>query len=168
MNRTEALTEVLRDPTRSEKDRDIARAALDAAHADRPDPTLSELLQVTGKPLQQITYHEVHAFCSARGWPRMRDLYDRWLDAYWATERGRKDAERIAGYLRQHDLDEWGAGLRDWKKSNFKRSDRLIRALEVIADSPNRGNYHDPEIVSGASKFLAEMKRRTSQGAMGN
>jgi hypothetical protein len=48
-----------------------------------------------------------------------------WLDSYFTAESGRTDAQRIAGYLRQHDLAEWDAGLRDWKDSNFKRSDRL-------------------------------------------
>lgn len=171
MNRTEteALTEVLNDVTRPERDRAIARAALDAAKVDAPALSAIELLQellvASNKPLPLIPYHDVHSFCTARGWqsPSVRDLFDRWRDAYFLTRAGRRDVERIAEYLREHDLDQFGAALEMWRESEFKSADRLIRALEVIATSPEHGSYHDGATVDGCKQFLAEMRRRTAQ-----
>jgi len=159
MNRTEALTEVLRDPTRSAKDRDIAARALQIESA-ATDATLTELLQTTGKPLERITYHDAHAFCSARGWsPQSRELFDRWLfDGYFKTDRGRKDVERAARYLVDADMNEWGYALEVWKDSGFKDCGKLVGVLERIADA----SCHVPESVEHARQFLTELRRRTA------
>jgi hypothetical protein len=162
MEKIEALEAVLADPTRSERDKDIARAALDKTQASVTDAAMSELLLQLNKPLTQISYHEIYAFCGAHGWPKTRPLYDLWLNAYFTTESGRKDAERIAGYLRQHDIGEFGAALEMWRDGGFKSADRLIRALEVIASSPERGNYHDGATVKACKQFLEEMQRGTA------
>src|SRR5258708_5158920 len=100
MNRTEALREVLHDVTRPESERAIARAALNAANVNATSAPaadlLQELLSASNKPLPLIPYFEVHAFCSAHGWQSqsVRELFDRWRDAYFLTQAGRKDAER--------------------------------------------------------------------------
>jgi hypothetical protein len=168
MNRIEALTEVLNDVTRPESERAIARAALDAARVNATSAPTSDLLQelllASNKPLPLIPYFEVHSFLSTRGWSKAaREVYDLWLDAYFTTDNGRQDAERIAGYLRKHDLNEFGAALEMWRDSGFKSADRLMRALEVIASSPERGSYHDRATVEECKQFLAEMRRRTAQ-----
>jgi hypothetical protein len=163
MNRTEALTEVLRDPTRSEKERDVARAALARTHADATDAARNELLQLSSKPLPEIAYHDIHTFCSERGWRNTRDVYEQWLQARFNTDSGRPDLLRAAEYLRAHDLNEWDGGLRDWRDSGFKSAARLISALEVIASSPERGNYHDRATVEACKQFLAEIQRGSAQ-----
>src|SRR5258708_25459625 len=132
MNRTEALREVLHDVTRSEKERAIARAALNAANVNATSVPASDLLQelllASNKPLQLIPYFEVHSFCTARGWQSqsVRELFDRWRDAFFETQAGRADAERIAEYLRQHDMDELGHTLEVWKDSRWTASERVI------------------------------------------
>src|SRR6266403_1149417 len=117
MNRTEALTEVLNDVTRPERDRAIARAALDGASVNPTSVPASDLLQelllASNKPLHLMPYFEVHSFCSARGWQlqSVRQLFDQWRDAYFEAQAGRRDVERIAEYLRNHDLEDWGHAL---------------------------------------------------------
>jgi hypothetical protein len=165
MNRTEALTEVLHDVTRPESDRAIARAALNAANANATSAPASDLLQellvASNKPLSLIPYFEVHAFCTARGWqaPSVQELFDRWRDAHFLTQAGRKDAERIAEYLRDHDLDELGYALELWKDSAFKDSSKLTDTLQRI--TANRGSIHATEAAEQAGQFLDELKRRT-------
>jgi hypothetical protein len=166
MNRTEALTEVLHDVTRPESERAIARAALNAANVNATSvPTsdlLQELLLASNKPLQLIPYFEVHAFCTARGWQSqsVRELFDRWRDAYFETQAGRRDAERIAEYIGNHDYEELGHALELWKDSGWKASDRLIDVLERIA--ANRGGVHAEDAMEQARQFLNELKRRTA------
>ncbi len=162
MEKIEALETVLRDPSRSERDRAVARAALNAAQTRATDSAVSDLLLIADKPLGQIAYHAVHSFCSGRGWRNTRDVYEQWLQARFNTDYGRADLQRAGEYLRSHDLTEFDAGLRDWKQSAFKSTDRLIRALEVIVSSPERGNYHDAASVDECKRFLAEMRRRTA------
>jgi hypothetical protein len=161
MEKIDALEAVLTDPTRSERDKTIARAALDRAQANVTDAAVSELLLQLNKPLTQTGYHEIYAFCGAQGWPKARPLYDLWLNAYFTTECGRKDAERIAEYLRDHDINEMGYALEQWKDSGWKASGRLIDVLERIA--ANRGTVHTTEAVEQAQQFLTELKRRASQ-----
>ncbi len=160
MEKIEALEAVLRDPSRSEKDRAVARTALNATQARATGSAVKELLLLADKPLTQIAYHDVHNFCSQRGWRNTRDVYEQWLQARFSTDTGRADLQRAAEYLRSHDLTEWDAGLRDWKSSQFKSADRLIRALEVIASSPEHGNYHDETTADECKQFLAEIRRR--------
>ena len=162
MEKIDALSQVLQDPTRSARDKEIARTALNATQARATDSALNELLLIADKPLGQIGYHAIHQFCSERGWRNTRDVYEQWLRARFNTDSGRADLQRAAEYLRSHDLTELDAGLRDWKSSQFKSADRLIRALEVIATSPERGNYHDSPTVEECKQFLAEMRRRTA------
>jgi hypothetical protein len=158
MGRMEALSAVLNDPARSQRDKDIAQAALDKAQVSATEPAVNELLQTMGRPLDKITYHEVHAFCSSRGWPKMREVYDRWLDAHFQTENGQKYAQRIHRYLVDADMNEWGYALELWKDSGFKDCEKLVSVLARIADA----SYHAPETVEHAQAFLAEMKRRTA------
>jgi len=163
MEKIDALSQVLQDPTRSQRDKDIARAALDRARANVTDAAMSELLLQLDKPLTQTSYYEIHAFCGARGWPKTRPLYDLWLNAYFTTENGRQDALRIAEYLRKHDLDEWGYAADEWRDSGFKSTTRLIGVLERITDSPDRGNYHLRETVEMCRELLADMRRRAGE-----
>lgn len=164
MNRTEALTEVLNDVTRPERERAIARAALDAAKVNASSVSASELLQelllATNKPLPMIPYFEVHSFCTARGWqsPSVRELFDQWRDVYFETQAGHGDVERIASYIRNHDLEEWGHALEIWKVSAWKASGRLLDVLERI--TANQGGVHTAEVVENAQQFLTELKRR--------
>jgi hypothetical protein len=160
MEKIEALEAVLTDPTRSARDKEIARTALDATQAHATDSAVSELLLSVGKPLVQVGYHEIHKFCSERGWRKARGVFDHWLDTYFKTENGRADAERIAGYLRQHDMDEWAYALELWKDSGFKDSHKLTDILQRIA--ANQGGVHTAEVVEQARQFLDELKRRTA------
>jgi hypothetical protein len=160
MEKIDALSQVLQDPTRSARDKEIALAALDVTHARATDAAVSELLLSVGKPLVQVGYHEIHTYCSERGWRKTRGVFDQWLEAYFKTESGHADADRIAGYLRQHDLDEWAYALEQWKDSGWKASDRLIDVLERIA--ANRGGVHAEDAVEQARQFLTELKRRTA------
>jgi len=132
-------------------------------HSDHPATVLeAELLQSANKPdLASVRYFDVHAFCSARGWAKTHDLYDRWLDAYFSTENGRKDAERITEYMRKNDMDEWGHALEEWKSSSWRETGRLVAVLERIVG--NWGGCHSEEMVGHAAKFLAEIKRRSGQ-----
>jgi hypothetical protein len=167
MDRTEALTAVLHDVTRPESERAIARAALDAANVDATTAPASDLLQellvASNKPLPLIPYFEVHSFCTARGWQSqsVQELFDRWRDAHFQAQTGRNDAERIAEYLRDHDMNEMGYALEQWKDSGWKASGRLIDVLERI--TANRGGVHTTEAVEHAQQFLTELKRRASQ-----
>jgi hypothetical protein len=167
MDRTEALTEVLNDVTRPESERAVARAALNAANVNATSAPAADLLQelllASNKPLHLIPYFEVHSFCAARGWQSqsIQELFARWRDAYFLTGAGRKDAQRIAEYLRNHDLDEMGYALELWKDSGFKDSHKLIDALERIA--ANNGGVHRAEVAEQACQFFSELKRRASQ-----
>jgi hypothetical protein len=166
MNRTEALTEVLNDVTRPERERAIARAALDAVRVSASSVPVSELLQelllASDKPLHMVPYFEVHSFCSAHGWQSQSvlELFERWRDVYCETQAGRGDVERIASCIRNHDFEDWGHALELWKDSGWKASNRLIDVLERIAG--NRGGVHTGEVVGQARQYLDELKRRTA------
>src|SRR5258708_33519318 len=146
MNRTEALTEVLHDVTRSEKERAIARAALNAANVNATSVPASDLLQelllASNKPLQLIPYFEVHSFCSARGWQShsVQELFGRWRDAYFLTQAGHKDVERTAEDLRDHDLDEMGYALQLWNDSCWKANHSLTEVLNLISANGSGGH----------------------------
>jgi hypothetical protein len=125
-------------------------------------------LQTFAKPdLAGISYFDVYAFCGGRGWPKTRGLFDRWRAAHFTTPSGQKDLERIADYLRKSDLEQFDGALEDWKDFGFKSTERLIAALEQIADSPTRGNYHNDETVEAATIFLTELRRRAGQVVVG-
>src|SRR5713101_1214184 len=100
LEKIDALALVIQDPTRSQRDKDIARAALDKAQASATDSSVSELLLFADKPLAQIAYHDVHNFCSQRGWRRSRGIYDEWLHAHFNTDAGHAELQRAAEYLR--------------------------------------------------------------------
>src|SRR5882762_3493565 len=106
MEKIDPLSQVLQDPTRSQRDKDIARTALKATQTRVTDSAVSELLLIADKPLAQIAYHDVHKFCSERGWRNTRDVYEQWLRARFNTDYGRPDLHRAAEYLRSHDLAE--------------------------------------------------------------
>ncbi len=161
MEKIDALSLVIQDPTRSQRDKDIARAALDKAQASATDSSsVSELLLFADKPLAQIAYDDVHNFCSQRGWHRSRGIYDEWLHAHFNTDAGHTELQRAAEYLRKHDIEEWGYALEQWKDSGWKASERLIDVLERI--TANRGGVHAGEVVEHAQQFLMEMKGRTA------
>ncbi len=164
MEKIDALKAVLSDPSRSQREKEIAAAAL-KANVNASAPTsdlLQELLLASNKPLPLIPYFEVHAFCSTRGWQShsVQELFDRWRDAYFQTQHGRQNAARIAEYVRKHDIEEWGYALEQWKDSGWKASERLIDVLERI--TANCGGIHAGEVVEHAQEFLIEMKRRTA------
>jgi hypothetical protein len=54
MEKIDALEAVLRDPSRSQRDKDIARAALDARQASSTDAAVSELVSTAG-PHQELS-----------------------------------------------------------------------------------------------------------------
>jgi hypothetical protein len=130
---------------------------------EQGDP-VTELLQTVNKAdLASVSYREVHEFCSARGWPKTRPLYLRWFDAYCTTATGQGDVERMAEYLRAHDFEEWRGAAEEWRDSGHKSFSRLIRVLDLIADSPNRGNYHSAETVEECQLLAVEMRRRAGE-----
>jgi hypothetical protein len=150
------LEQVLNDPASTPEEKELARQKLgsDPIHLE------VELTAALGKPLMAIEYLDLHRFCSERGWNKARALFDRWLAVHFRTDAGQRDLQRAASYLADADLTEWDAAMRDWKESNWTRPARLIAVLELITDSPNRGNYHDAETVENATQFLAAMQRR--------
>ncbi len=173
MHKISALEHVLQDPQRSDAEKQVARAALrkiqntdvvaaplghDAARLE------GELLRESGaSDLSHVAWLDAWQFCNTKGWQQAgaRELYfDRWLPAYFTTDEGKASRERIARYMREHDFEEWRVAGEEWKDSGFKDSARLIRVLGLIADSPNRGNYHHADTVTGAAQFLAEIRRR--------
>jgi hypothetical protein len=119
----------------------------------------ADLVQTIGKPLAEIEYLDVFRFCTDRGWKQTRPLYDKWLTSHFRTEAGIRDLERAALSLRDADLNEWSSAMEEWKETNWKQPARLLAILELIADSPNRGRYHNPEVVEHAAQFLAAMNR---------
>jgi hypothetical protein len=89
-----------------------------------------------------------------------RQLYDKWLEAFFASESGRPYLQQIGEHLREHDFSEWKYAADEWKRSNWSDSGRLISVLERIADSPNRGNYHSEETVEECRLLAVEMRCR--------
>src|SRR5258707_1381615 len=102
-------------------------------------------------------YQEIHNFCSERDWRKTRGVFDHWLDAYFKTESGRADAERIAEYLRQHDMDEMSYALEQWRDSGWKAGGRMLERIAA-----NRGGCHTAAVVEHARQYLSELKRRTA------
>src|SRR6266851_3707417 len=150
------LQAILNDGASTPAEKAAAQAALDG----QADPALeAELLQATRKQeLASVPYHDMSAFCDAHCFSApARELFERWL---CTSALGRKGIERAAEYLRKHDFEEWDGAAREWKDSAWKSTGRLIGALQRIADSPARGNYHSEETVQSANKFLVEMQRR--------
>jgi len=152
------LEQLLRDPASTPEEKELARQKLGS------DPTQLEveLTASLGKPLMGVEYLDIHRFCGERGWNNSRALFDRWLTQ---TESGRRDLQRAASYLREDDLNSWDAGMTEWRDSDWKSPQRLIAALETIAASPERGNYHDAETVQHAAGFLAALQRRVGATA---
>lgn len=155
------LEAILNDSASTPEEKAAAQAAL-GAKADPLTDLEAALLQAVRKSdLASVPYHDIRTLYEAHGFSEpARELYERWL---CASEVGLKGIERAAEYLRKHDFEAWDGAMREWKASGWKSMGRLISVLELIADSPNRGNYHSEEAVRGAAKFLVEMKRRTGE-----
>lgn len=164
MNQDE-LKEVLNNPAVSAEQKQQALQHIGEHIADPVARLEAELLQTLAKPdLASVSYFDVHRFCSDRTWrvPAVRSLYDRWLDAFLASDNGQAHVEEIASHLRKHDFNDWKNAADEWLASGWKSTARLISALERI--TANRGNYHSAETVEGAAKFLVEIKRRAGEG----
>jgi hypothetical protein len=161
MNENE-LKDILNNPAVSAEHKERVLQQIGERSGDPGTVMEAELLQSAAKPdLASVSYFDVHAFCTGRGWVKTHGLYDRWLEAYFGTENGRKDAQRITDYMRENDMDEWGHALQEWQGSGWRSTARLIDVLERIAG--NWGGCHSEEVVGHATKFLAEMKRRTGR-----
>jgi hypothetical protein len=155
----QGLEQILSDPHSTPEERAMAQSELGPAKAEED---VAELLRYAKtSALEDIPWEDVSRFCSERGWRKTRDLYERWLHAFFNTE-GRKDLERIAHYMRKCDLEQWDFAAREWEDSDWRNTAPLVAVLERIADSPNRGNYHARETVKCAEEFLIEMKRRSN------
>jgi hypothetical protein len=158
------LKEILSNPAISAEHKELLLQQLGELSRDPLTRLEADLLQAAAAPdLAAVAYLDVHAYCTQRGWKHTHPLFDRWRDAHWKTEAGQKNLERIADYLRRNYFAEWEQAMGDWKHFEFKSAERLISVLERIVDSPNRGNYHDPETVEGATLFLTELRRRAGQ-----
>jgi hypothetical protein len=156
VNQSNRLEQIISDPASTPEERELARQRL----GSDPIQLEVELTAALGKPLMAVEYLDIHTFCKERGWSKSRAVFDRWLAGHFKTEAGRLDLERIVNYLRQSDLEEWKSGMEAWKESNWTQPQRLIAILQLIADSPNRGNYHADETVETATQFLAALQRR--------
>jgi hypothetical protein len=152
------LKSVLNNPAVSAEQKQAVLEQL-GHRANKATNLEGELLRSTRKPdLASIEDYSIGEFCRSRNWtPEARSLFNKWL---FASPVGREGVERMANSLRRSDIEEYGAALVEWKDSGFKRSERLIRALESIVQSPDRGNYHDAEAVERARAFLNELRRR--------
>jgi hypothetical protein len=161
MQHRNRLEQVLNDPASTAEERELARQRLGS------DPTQLEveLTAALGKPLLAVEYMDIHKFCRERGWTNSRALFDRWLTSHFQTKAGRRDLQRAAEYLRESDLIEWDASMVEWRDSDWKSPQRLIAALETIAASPARGNYHDALTVEHAAGFLSALRRRVGATA---
>jgi len=170
------LEQILSDPSSTAEERAIAErelealsnptlnaqyklAAMDRLAANDATDLESELLRSTRKSdLASIEHYHIGAFCRDRNWtPEARSLFEKWL---FKSPTGIEGVTRVGDALRRSDWEEYGGALAEWKDSGFKRSERLIRALESIVQSPDRGNYHDDEAVERARAFLNELRRR--------
>jgi hypothetical protein len=148
--------QVLNDPASTPQEKELARQKI----GSDPVQLEAELTAALGKPLMAVDYLDVHTYCTARGWNHARALFDKWLTSHFRTAVGRRDLARAVEYLRQSDFEEWDSAMIQWRESEWKPPQRLIAILELIADSVNRGNYHDAETVENASQFLAALQRR--------
>jgi hypothetical protein len=156
---------ILNDPASTQEEKTAAQAALHG-QADPVVHLQAELLQTLAKPeLVSVSYFDIHRFCSDRSWRLLpvRELYDRWFDAFLASETGQAYLQEIASHLLKHDFSEWKFAADEWKASGWKSTARLINVLQRIVESPTRGNYHSAETVEGARQFLVEMKRRAGE-----
>src|SRR5260370_34380843 len=106
MNRTEALTEVLRDPSRSEADKNVARAALDKAKASVAVPhqelsvdSKSMLLALGKNHLREISENEFALYAEHFSHSQKQELCRQW------REGGNPDGE----FLVLNSLDRHGA-----------------------------------------------------------
>ena len=161
------LITILNDPASTAEERAAAQTALDG-EADPVARLQTELLQTAGKPdLSAVAFFDVQRFCKDRSFgasPQIavatRQLYDKWLEAFFGSESGRPYLQHIGEHLREHDFGEWKYAAYEWKRSNWSDSGRLISVLERIADSPNHGNYHSEETVEECRLLAVEMRRR--------
>jgi hypothetical protein len=164
------LKEILNNPAVSAEQKQQAIERI----GDHGDPLIhleAELLQALGKPdLAAVSFFDVQQFCKDRRFgaspliaAATRQLYDKWLEAFFTSENGRPYLQEIASRLRDHDFGEWGHAADEWKASGWKSTASLISVLERIVDGPNRGHYHSQETVDGAAAFLVEIKRRAGE-----
>ncbi len=87
MNRTEALTEVLHDPSRSQREKEIAAAALSATNVSTAGPhqELSQdskaMLLALGKThLREISEDEFARYAQHFGHPQKQELCRQWRE----------------------------------------------------------------------------------------
>lgn len=154
----EELKNVLNNPAASPEQRAAALDHIGEA-ANKATDLEGELLRSSRKPnLASIEDYSIGEFCRSCNWtPEARSLFDKWL---FKSPTGIEGVTRMGEALRRSDWEEYGAALADWKDSGYKRGERLIRALEAIVQSPDKGNYHDEKAVEKAREFLAELKHR--------
>ena len=162
----EALRRIIDDPNRNAEDKNIACETLKRI----TDPVAlleAELLQSVRKPsLGGVEHYDLYLFCASHKFSEpAKALWDRWL---FVSPIGRKGVEKAAEYLREHDFEQWNGAALQWKEGNWKDSDRLIRVLQRIVDSPKLGNYHAEEVVEGARGYLTEVRRRAGEAQAGH
>jgi hypothetical protein len=159
------LKQIINDPASTSEERAIAQQEL---HGDPLTQLEAELLQTVAKPdLSSVSFFDAQRFCKDRSFgasPEIaaatRQLYDKWLEAFFASESGRPYLEQIASHLRDHDFGEWRHAADEWRASGWKSTARLISVLQRIVDSPNHGNYHSEETVEECRLLAVEMRRR--------
>jgi len=132
MDRTAALEQVLRDPTRSEKDKDIARAVLGAAHVSTTVPyqelsvdSKSMLLALGKNHLSEITENEFALYAQHFSHSQKHELCRQWREwvcpddeflaligltrtGYWQIIRERAKSDDV----RTHALTEIRSSIR--------------------------------------------------------
>lgn len=155
------LKNVLNNPAASPEQRAAALEHIGKAANDATDLE-SELLRSARKPnLASIEHYDIGAFCRDRNWtPEARSLFEKWL---FKSPTGIEGVTRMGEALRRSDWEEYGAALKQWQESGCKDGERLIRILELMADSDNRGCYHASETVQMANEFLSEVRRRSTR-----
>src|ERR1700724_1714740 len=106
------LEAILSDPASTPEEKAAAQAALHG-QADPVALLEGELLQSVRKPdLKSVEYHDTQCFCATHKFSApARELWDRWL---FESPVGRKGVEKAAGYLREHDFEEWDGAAREW------------------------------------------------------